>query len=168
MRLNIIKSGLFIPILFFLLMFEVNGTDISINGRKNYSELKNIYDKWNNGLFGSRKYYRNRLFRLLTDMTGADIQTGKDYNVLIPDVFEKKYYSSDLYDQKWLNIRGPVDVSSKKEFELKGSNYIKELERNKNLFFLSGRVVDFRIVETEYSRSVTLYLDSVKIEESVK
>jgi hypothetical protein len=163
-----IKSGVLILVLSFFVAIEAHGESLKGTGRANYRELKKIYDKWDSGLFGSRKLYRNRLYRLLTDMIETDIETGKDYKVSIPDVFEKKYYSSDLYNQNWLQIHGPADDSSIKEFAEKGSSYIKEIERNKHLFSLSGKILKFRIIETGYGRNVHLYLDSVKIKESVK
>jgi len=144
------------------------GEDKSTDGRSSYLTLKKMYERWDSGLFGSRKLYRNRLYRLLTDMIETDIQTGRDYSVLIPDVFEKKYYSSDLYNYNWLHIHGPADDLSIKRFTEKGSDYIKEVERSKHLFFLSGRIVKFRIVETGNGRSVHLYFESVNITDSVK
>jgi len=105
---------------------------------------------------------------LLTDLIDSEIQTGRDYKISIPEVFEKRYYSSDLYNYNWLQIHGPADDTSIKWFAEKGSDYIKEVERNKYLFFLSGRIRKFRIVETGYGRSVHLYFESVKITDSVK
>jgi len=157
-----------ITVIAFTLMADVCGEENSAKGRDNYAELKKMYEKWDSGLFGSRKLYRNRLYRLLTDMIGRDIHTGQDYIVSIPDVFEKKQYSSDLYNQNWLHIHGTAEDSSIKWFAEKGNNYIKEVERNKLLFFLSGRVEKFRIVETAYGRNVHLYLEKVKITDSAK
>jgi len=147
---------------------EVDAGSISDEGRDNYLRLKKMYEKWNSGLFGSRKLYRNRLYRLLTDMIGSEIQTGRDYNISIYDIAEKKFYSSDLYSCNWLYIHGKVDDTSIKELAEKGDSYIKEVERNKYLFFLSGRIEKFRIFETGYGRNVHLYLESVKIRDSIK
>ncbi len=160
-----IKSCL---IIFILLLFisDLFGSENYQDKKDNYSLIQEMYKNWNFGLFGSRKLYRNRLNRLLTDMIGADIQTGGDYKVLIPDVFEKRYYSSDLYNYNWLQIHGPADDASLKWFAEKGNDYIKEVERNKYLFFLSGKIRKFRITESEYGRIVHLYLEYVKITDS--
>lgn len=163
-----IKSCPLIIIFLFLFTTEIHALDASGDGRGNYLQLKVMYEKWNSGLFGSRKLYRNRLYRLLTDMIGCEIQTGQDYTVSVPDVFEKKCYSSDIYGSNWLYIHGEADSSSIKEFSEKGDKYIKEVERNKRLFFLSGRIEKFRIMETGYGRNVHLYLESVKIIDSIK
>jgi hypothetical protein len=136
------------------------------NKINNYYTLKKMYSNWDAGLFGSRKLYRNRLHRLLIDMIGENIQTGGDYKISIPDVFEKRYYSSDLYNYNWLQIHGPADDTSIKWFAEKGGDFIKEVERNKHLFFLSGRIKKFRITESEYERTVHLYLEYVKITDS--
>jgi hypothetical protein len=150
----------------FLSLFFISGLhgeDRSPDKRSNYFTLQEMYDKWDTGFFGSRKLYRNRLHRLLNDMIGTDIQTGRDYKISIPDVFEKRYYSSDLYNYKWLQIHGPADDESLKWFAEKGGDFIKEVERNKYLFFLSGRIRKFRITESEYGRTVHLYLEYVRI-----
>lgn len=162
------KSVLLIFALSLAVMTEVHGEEQKLSGRENYSALKKMYDKWDSGLFGSRKLYRNRLYRLLTDMIETDIQTGQDYRISIPDILEKKHYSSDLYNQNWLHIHGSADRSSIKRFAEKGDSYIKEVERNRYLFFLSGRVEKFKIVETAYGRNVHLYLETVKIADSIK
>lgn len=158
-------------ILFILLLFFISdlcGAENFTEKKSNYFTLQEMYDKWDAGLFGSRKLYRNRLNRLLTDMIGSDIQTGGDYKISIPDVFEKRYYSSDLYNYNWLQIYGPADDTSIKWFAEKGSDYIKEVERNKYLFFLSGRIKKFRITESEYERTVHLYLEYVNISDYKK
>lgn len=163
-----LTSGIMAILLVISVMPDVNGEGNDSKSRENYAELKKMYDKWDIGLFGSRKLYRNRLYRLLTDMIGRDIHTGQDYIVSIPDIFEKKHYSSDLYNQNWLHIHGTADDSSIKWFAEKGNSYVKEVERNKYLFFLSGRVEKFRIVETAYGRNVHLYLEKVKITDNIK
>lgn len=168
MLVSKIKPMILIFALSIAIMADVHGEERKLNSRENYSALKKMYEKWDSGLFGSRKLYRNRLYRLLTDMIETDIQTGQDYRISIPDVLEKKHYSSDLYNQNWLHIHGSADDSSIKWFAEKGDSYIKEIERNKLLFFLSGRVEKFRIVETGYGRNVHLYLETVKITDSVK
>lgn len=159
-------SGVLICFLSFFFISGLHGEDKSTDKRSNYFTLQKMYDKWDTGFFGSRKLYRNRLNRLLTDMIGKDIQTGGDYKISIPDVFEKRYYSSDLYNYNWLQIHGPADDTSLKWFAEKGGDYIKEVERNKHLFFLSGRIRKFRITESDYGRTVHLYLESVGITDS--
>jgi len=168
-----IKSAILILLLTFFFIGEVNGEELSRKGRDNYILLKRAYDKWDSGLFGSRKYYRKRLNRLLIDLIDTEIATGQDFTISIPEVFAKRYYSSDLYNQNWLNIHGPADDSSIKMFAEKGNDYIKEVERNKYLFFLSGKIVKFRIGEAspgryQYERNIHLYLETVKITQSIK
>ncbi len=168
MERYIFKSTILIFFICFIFISAGYGEDKPPDGRSNYLKLKKMYERWDSGLFGSRKLYRSRLYRLLTDMIEMDIQTGGDYRVSIPDVFEKKYYSSDLYNYSWLHIHGPADDLSIKRFTEKGSDHIKEVERSKHLFFLSGRIVKFRIIETGEERTVHLYLDSVNITDYVK
>lgn len=168
MLIRNIQSCIIVFLLLFSFIVKAYGEGRYENGRTNYIILKNIYDRWNTGLYGSGGLYENRLYRLLVDMTGADIVTGKDYNISLPEVYEKKYYSSDLYNHKWLHIHGPVDESSLKKFKESGLDYIKEAERNKYLYHLSGKIEKFRIIENAYGNSVHLYLESVKISDSIK
>lgn len=161
------KSVILISVMFLMLISGLSGAENSSENGNSYPALQKMYDDWNSGLFGSRKLYRNRLNRLLIDMIGTDIRTGRDYIISIPEVFEKRFYSSDLYNYNWLQIHGPADDSSIKWFAEKGSDYIKEVERNKHLFFLSGRIKKFRIIDTGSERTVHLYLESVKITDSI-
>ena len=142
--------------------------DISSKGRINYYELKEAYDKWDLGLYGSRKYYRRRLNSLLTQKIGAYIRTEMDYNISIYDLVEKKYYASDLYNHKWLHIYGEPDRESLKYLLGKGDSFIKDAELKKYLFFISGKIRKFKIDDSDYGRSIHLYLESVKITDKVE
>ncbi len=169
-KINILSlisiSGILILFLSFFFISGLHGEGKLPDKRNNYFALQKMYSNWDAGLFGSRKLYRSRLHRLLTDMIGREIQTGGDYKISIPDVFEKRYYSSDLYNYNWLQIHGPAGDASIKWFAEKGGDYIKEVERNKLLFFLAGRIRKFRITESDYGRTVHLYLESVRITDS--
>jgi hypothetical protein len=50
----------------------------------------------------------------------------------------------------------------------KGDNFIKDAELKKYLFFLSGKIRKFRIDETDYGRSIHIYLESVNITDKVE
>lgn len=153
-------------LLFFLLLVLIGHgdcEDISSAGKLNYYEIKEMFDKWDLGLYGSRKYYRSRLLRLLNKKIGSYIHTEMDYKVSVYDMLEKEYYSSDLYNHKWLHFHGDADKESLKFLLEKGNNYMEDVELKKYLFFISGKIKTFRIDETDYGRSIHLYLESVKI-----
>ncbi len=163
-----LKPFLFILLFITIIHFDLSGADKQNAGRNNYLQLQKMFLRWDSGLFGSRKLYRNRLNRVLIDMIDAEISTGRDYNISLPEILEKKHYSSDLYNNSWLHVHGAVDEKSLLEFKNRGSDYIKEVERNKHLFSLTGKISKFRIVESQYERykyyrGVHLYLESVKI-----
>jgi hypothetical protein len=155
----------FLFVLFFALLLFSHGDceDLSSAGKINYYELKEIYDKWDLGLYGSRKYYRTKLNSLLNKKIGSYVQTEMDYKISIYDLVEKKYYTSDLYNHKWLHFHGAPDKESLKLLIQKGDNFIEDVELKKYLFFISGKIKTFRIHETDYGRSLHLYLESVKI-----
>lgn len=140
-----------------------NAADKLSEAKSNYSILREKFSNWDSGLYGVRSYHRRILNSILTDMIGREIETETDYRLSIPDILEKNYYNSDLYNTKWLHIHGRTDVSSINEISQKGTAYIKEIERNKYLFSMSGRILKFRIIETCAGRTIHLYLESVKI-----
>jgi hypothetical protein len=158
-----VRSCFFI---FLIVQAVLINTDASIkkdSGKNNYFVIREMYNQWESALYGVRNYHRRNLYYLLIDLIGKDIETDNDYRISIPDILEKDYYNSDLYNNKWLHIHGPADISNIKEFKEKGNEYIKEIERNKYLFSLSGRIKKFRIIQTCTGRTVHLYLESVKL-----
>ena len=158
---------LFFTFFIFSLISHGDCEDLSSIGRLNYYELKEAFDKWDLGLYGSRKYYRSRLNSFLTKKIGAYVMTEMDYKISVYDLVEKKYYSSDLYNHKWLHIHGEADKESLKYLIEKWDNYIKDIELKKYLFFISGKIKKFKIHESDYGRSIHLYLESVKISDNV-
>jgi len=170
MRYLLLVFFTFISTSLFTFIFINHGDceDLSSKGRINYYELKEAYDKWDLGLYGSRKYYRSRLNSLLTQKIGEYIRTEMDYNISIYDLVEKKYYASDLYNQKWLHIYGEPDRESLKYLLGKGDIFLEEAELKKYLFFISGKIRKFRIHESDYGRSIHLYLESVKITDKIE
>ena len=165
--MNKVHKYFLLILLFFAFSIISNGysEDLSSSGINNYYEIKEMYDKWDMGLFGSRKYYRGRLTRLLNKKIGTYIQTEMDYRISVHDMIEKKYYSSDLYNHKWLRIHGEPDKESLKFLIKKGDNFIEDVELRKYLFFISGKIKKFRIRESDYGRSLHIYLESVSITE---
>ena len=158
----------FLSFLFINFINQGDCEDLSSKGRINYYELKEAFDKWDAGLYGSRKYYRRRLNSLLNQKIGAYIRTEMDYKISSSALVGKKYYASDLYDHKWLHIHGAVDKESLKYLLGKGDNFIKDAELKKYLFFISGKIRKFWIHESDYGRSIHLYLESVKITDTVE
>jgi hypothetical protein len=163
-RLNIYLT---VYILIHFIYISIEATELK-EAKKNYAVLHELYINWNEALYGLRTHHRNRLYSILTEMIGKEIETGVDYRILIPDVFEKKYFDSDLNNAKWLYIHGNTDQTSIKSISEKGDKFIKEVERNKYLFSLSGKIQKFRLVETSSGRSVHLYLESVKLHSDIK
>lgn len=168
-----LKPVLAIMLLLVIVQFDIYGADTGVRGRNNYYLLQKMFARWESGLFGSRNLYRNRLNRVLIEMIDDEIITGHDYTVSIPEIIEKRHYSSDLYNNNWLHIHGIIDDASLLDFKKKGIDYIKEVERNKYLYSLGGKIDKFRIVELQYERykcdrSVHLYLKTVRISDSIK
>jgi len=144
-------------------IYTITVADQDSNAGNNYAIIRYKFNNWDSALYGVRSYHRRVLNNLLIDLIGRNIKTGTDYIISISDILEKKYYNSDLYNAKWLHIHGRIDESTIKEITDKGTGYIKEVERNKYLFSLSGKIKKFRIIQNCAGRSVHLYLESVQL-----
>ena len=157
----------FLLVLFFTFSLISHGDseDLASTGKLNFYEIKELYDKWDLGLYGSRKYFRTKLNTLLTKKIGSYIYTEMDYKISVHDMVEKRYYASDLYNHKWLHFHGEVDKESLKYLLGKGYNFIDDAELKKYLFIISGKIKKFRIHESDYGRSLHIYLESVNIGE---
>lgn len=158
-----IRLSLVIFIFFLAGFIYSDAADSKNEANISYRVLREKFNNWDSALYGVRGYHRRRLYYLLVDLIGNEIATETDYRISLPDVIENRYYNSDLYNTKWLHIHGSTDLSSITAITEKGPGYIKEVERNKYLFSLSGRVKKFMIVESCTGRTVHLFLESVKL-----
>ena len=147
---------------------ESEGRGSTARGLAVYAGIKTLYNKWDLGLFGSRKYYRGRLYRHLVDAIGRDIVTDYDYILPMPDSLIKKSIVSDLGHGKWLHIHGHLNKDDVKKLIGQGTRYVRDLERRKYLFSLSGRIKSFRLQEAVGKRWIHLYLDRVGIRASAE
>lgn len=132
----------------------------------NFFRLREMYLRWDEGVFGSRAYQRKELNYMLIDLIGRDIKTGYDF-LLDPALFtETGNYSSDMVYNNWLYIHGRTDQAPADDKIPGLKELLTEREIGRTLFALSGRIKKFRIEESFRGRFVHLYLESVRIEAS--
>lgn len=157
------RNGLISIGLFLFLLIPLYGNTGNIEGLSNYTSIRAVHIKWEMGLWGSKSYYEKQLRQLLIDMIERDITTDFDY---IPDlgrIIAEKVFVPDTYSGKWLQVHGPLDPESLKMILAGGRDYIRDIEKNKYLFALSGRIKRFRLEDSQRGRILHLHLHSVKL-----
>ncbi|MCP4138360.1 MAG: hypothetical protein GY754_45785 [bacterium] len=134
-------------------------------GFKNYYMLEGIFNKWQDGFFGSKTHHRKSLHWQLVNLLGKPIQTPHNYIMVSPEgLFEKKMRCKLRYD-RWLYIHGKLDIESVKKIIGKDSNIIKQWWRTTRLVSLSGKLRKFRFGRDKFGDTVELYFYSVKVHE---
>ena len=157
------RNGLISISLFLFLLIPLYGNTGNNEGLSNYTSIRGVHIKWEMGLWGSKSYYEKQLRQLLIDMLEREITTDFDY---IPDVgriIAQKVFVPDTYSGGWLQIHGPLDPESLKMILTRGRDYIRDIEKRKYLFAISGRIKRFRLEDSQRGRILHLHLYSVKL-----
>ena len=133
-----------------------------------YLKMHGLYLKWKEGLFGSRKYYENRLAGYLRSLHGKEIETDYRYMLLSPEgIFNKKVRCALTYGG-WLKIRGELDTDSVMKVIDGNSLFLRKWWRTTRLVKVSGRVRKFRLAKDPYGDVVELHLYSVVLHDGIK
>jgi len=144
----------------FLLIVPVLSND---EPAKVFLKMRNLYSKWNDGLFGSRKYYKGRLKRYLVSCLDKEIETGFDFVPGMPEsIIRRKIYSEFVF-HKWLVVHGVPGEKSMRELKRKGWCYRRNIGKMKYLYSVSGKIRKFRLTELSGKRRIHLYLDNFEI-----
>jgi hypothetical protein len=157
------RDGLLSIGLFLFLLIPLYGNTGDNVGLHNYTAIRTAHIKWEAGLWGSKSYYEKQLRQLLIDMIEKDITTDFDY---IPDlgrISAQKVFIPDTYSGKWLQVHGPLEQESLKNILGRGRDYIRDIEKNKYLFALSGRIKRFRLEDSQRGRILHLQLHRVTL-----
>lgn len=149
--------------LFLFLLNSLFGNTGNNEGLRNYTTIRTAHIKWEAGLWGSKSFYEKQLRQLLIDMIERDITTDFDYVPDIGRILAQKLFVPDTYSGKWLQIHGPLDPDSLKMILSRGRDYIRDIEKKKYLFAMSGRIKRFRLEDSQRGRILHLHLHSVKL-----
>jgi len=132
-------------------------------GLKNYYQLREMYSKWREGLFGSRKANERLLRMFLVDLLYKEFETEPDYFLVSPDGILDKRVTCKFRYGKWLYIHGEVDVQHIKDLVEGDPDLLKTWWRSTNLLSVSGRMRRFRFGKDRYRDTIDLWLDKVKV-----
>ena len=67
-----------------------------------------LYRRWDDGLFGSRRFYRRELQAHLADCIGRKFATGYDYPLIYPEVLVERRFRCRFRYASWLEVRGEI------------------------------------------------------------
>jgi hypothetical protein len=132
-------------------------------GTKNFFLLRNAYIKWNEGLFGSKWYYKRKLQKLLYEMRGKEILTEHDYMLVSPEGIYDKTVTCNFQWGRWLYIHGQLDEESVKSIVGADYNALRTWWRSGVLVAVSGRLRKFKLDWDASGDTVHIYLDSVRL-----
>ena len=125
-----------------------------------YRDIERLYRKWEAGMFGSRGYYRRKLYSLLVDSIGKGVVTDYNYVHLFPGDLQRGRFHCRLEYGRWLTISGPVDSQSLARAAGKDPASLRSAWRSGRLVSIFGKIKKFRIEERP--RGVTLVLDVIR------
>jgi len=161
-----LRRGFFLTIVLFSLAAGYRDNclpqDIS-EPRKNYYRLEELYTKWNEGLFGSRKYYGRLLEHYLNGIIGKVIETDYDYLLLSPEVAADGGVRCIVQYDQWLTLHGVINGESLKEAVGSDKGLMKRWWRSGILLSISGKVRKFRIDTLHDRGGVDIYFHSMDI-----
>jgi hypothetical protein len=132
-------------------------------GEKNFFLLRESYRKWDEGLFGSRNYYKRKIQNLLNEMVGKEIVTEYDYTVVSSDGGNDKIVVCNLQWGRWLHVHGELDEESIKKIAGPDVNILRSWWRSGILVAVAGTLKKFRLEREAGGRTVHIYLDKVRL-----
>ncbi|MFC1668864.1 hypothetical protein ACFL20_00610 [Spirochaetota bacterium] len=130
---------------------------------KNYYDLRDSYSKWKMGRFGSKKYHKRMLRRLLVSLLGHYIQTDFDYILHWPEGVVYKKVRCDFTHCRWLYFHGKLDTEEITKKIGKKHSKVKRWLRQRRPVAVYGKIRKFRFGRDRYGETIDLFLYNVKI-----
>lgn len=131
------------------------------DAKTNYFKLEKLYIKWRDGLFGSRRYHKRTLVQYLASKIGSEIITDYNYIVSFLEVENKSKIQCNLIHQRWLRIRGKIEVESAKKFFKNYPELLNEWAKSGTLLSIYGKIRKFKLESDKRGYYVLLYLDNI-------
>ena len=129
----------------------------------NFIELHSLYLKWSSGLFGSRKYYRQKMYMHLMSLLDQYIKTGYDYYLESPEAVYDTRLRFVLFNGNWLYIEGNVNKESIKKITGDNPEMLLHWWRTRKLLSVSGKIRRYRI--DDWDRKIHVFLDDMSVHE---
>ncbi len=131
-----------------------------------FSELKNIYLKWNTGLFKSVRYYKKHAARYILDHINKEIKTDYRYRIISPEGLYGKKLVCNFYIEDWLQINGEIDKNEISKIIAKDAGLLTKFWRSQKLLSVSGVIRNYKFETSNDKVTLILYLENIKLYES--
>lgn len=131
----------------------------------NYISLKNLYIKWDEGLFGSGKYYKRKVKEYLISIIGEEIITEYNYTIISPETSFEKKPGCKLLSGKWLEIKGDINDKDLKIIDGYDPESVEKWWRSRKLLSVRGKIKNFKLSNGRWGKVVTLYLEDIRLEQ---
>ncbi len=143
---------------FLLLFVPVPGFSDSMDGSGRFMEIRDLYIKWDQALFGSGPSCRRELYQFCLDSIDSEIVTDADFCSVFPEKNgEAVECRFKFAGTGWLRIHGVPDAESmEKMSRLKG-----DFQRSLNFYRIKGILKKFRLGQNQAGKTVDLWLDKV-------
>jgi len=127
----------------------------------NYLELQRLHIMWSDRKWGKGPYYRRVLYYYLIKLIRKEIRTDYSYTLTSPESIYDAELKCQLYNDRWLHIKGKISKEKVKKIMGDSPEAIKKFWRSGKLLAVQGKVMDFKLSDDGETRFVTLYLDNI-------
>jgi hypothetical protein len=152
----------------FLLCAIVPSAAQDVKAQQLYRDIEKLGTKWNDGLFGSTRFYERELSDFLYSSIGSEIESPLDFVMIKPFETGSRSLSCDFYYTRWIQIRGVVDPSQINKIKSERRDKASDWERSGYMVRISGKLRKFTLDRTSDEKRLILYLDGLKISSLVR
>jgi len=152
--------------IFFLFIILPTSAD-DVDAQKLYRDIEKIGMKWNDGLFGSTRFYERELTDFLYSVTGRQIESPLGFVMIKPFATGSQSMICDLYYTKWLQIRGVIDAAMIAKLKAERQNS-SDWERSGIMVRISGTLRKFTLDRYQDEKRLILTVDGLKMSTLVR
>ncbi len=134
---------------------------VDSDAHKARRRMEVLYRRWDDGLFGSRRFHRRELQAYLADRIGRRIATGYDYPLVFPEVLTGRRFRCGFRYGAWLEVRGEIGEAGLAALSEGGLPAPSTWWRTPVLISLEGKLKRFRLDDGP-PRVVVIVLDDLR------
>ena len=153
-------------IIFILCIILPTSAD-DVDAQKLYRDIEKIGMKWNDGLFGSTRFYERELADFLYSVTGRQIESPLGFVMIKPFAVGSRSMNCDMYYTQWLQIRGIIDSAMIAKLKAERQNS-SDWERLGIMVRISGTLRKFTLDRYQDEKRLILTVDGLKISALVR
>ncbi len=120
-----------------------------------------LYQKWDDGYFGSRNVHKNKLKEFLWKMVGKEFETSHDFMYITTGGLKSKEILCKFSNLKWLKLFGVFNQNKLKEFIKKDPLLHSKWWRTKKLVSIKGKIKKFWLGRDPGGRIITMKLENI-------